>query len=101
MFHSEWNDLMILLSHSYLWTVITVMGALSLSPYSPVKQKGNLLSYIWGSSEAKQASALGDLAGQRCHQGPFFCSAFLTGLVPLFRLLDGAIPALHSEIAMP
>lgn len=76
--------------------------SLSLSlPTPQLKQKGNLLSYIWGSSEAKQASALGDLTGQECHQGPFFCSAFLTGLVPLFRLLDGAIPALHPEIAMP
>ena len=57
--------------------------SLSLSlPTPQLKQKGNLLSYIWGSSEAKQASALGDLTGQECHQGPFFCSAFLTGLAP-------------------
>ena len=56
---------------------------LSLSlPTPQLKQKGNLLSYILGSSEAKQASALCDLAGQQCHLGPFFCSAFLTTLAP-------------------
>ena len=109
---------MILLNQSYPLTVITVRGILSLSlsppplslPLPPlslslshthqIKQSGNLLSYTFGSSEVKQTSALGDWADQQCHQGPFFCSAFLTGLVPLFRLLDGAIPALHPEIAM-
>ena len=102
MFHSEFNDssesgLSIDSNHS---EKLSLRFSLYLHAHQ-IKQSGNLLSYIFGSSEVKQTSALGDSADQQCHQGPFFCSAFLTGLVPLFRLLVGDIPALHPEIAMP
>ena len=109
MFHSEFNDssksvLSIDSNHSERrYLSLSPSLSLSLSPSlhtHQIKQSGNLLSYIFRSSEVKQTLALGDSADQQCHQGPFFCSAFMTGLVPLFRLLDGAIPTLHPEIAM-
>ena len=63
---------MILLSHSYPWTVKSQWQDPSLCT-PQFKQSGNLLSYIFGSFEVKQASTLGDSAGQQCHQG---CSPF-------------------------